>query len=90
MSAPKNNKKDSTVKTAAKQIFLLGLPYLMGFLGILCLSVCLAVIVRDKIESSPVMALFKAPELTDTGDRDMSQIVLPEGQLSLENFPKLG
>ncbi len=90
MSAPKNNKKDSTVKTAAKQIFLLGLPYLMGFLGILCLSVCLAVIVRDKIESSPFMALFKAPELTDTGDRDMSQIVLPEGQLSLENFPKLG
>lgn len=76
-------------ETAGKQIFLLALPYLMAFLGILCFSVCLAAIVRDKLEDSYLMALFNAPELSDTAPVTDSTPVLPEGQLSLENFPKL-
>ena len=87
MSARSQNKKDS--KTAAKQIFLLGLPYLMAFLGILCLSVCLSVIIREKLENSFLMALFNAPELSDTDTEKKTPIVIPDGQLSLDNFPKL-
>lgn len=70
MNSIQNNQ--ITAKKTAKQMFLLGLPYLLTFFALACFAFCASVLIRQATEKSFWNALFNAPELTDETDGEIA------------------
>lgn len=76
------------VKRIAKQIFLLGLPYLLTFLAVACFAFCGMALARHALENSFIMGFFNAPELTQGNDTsDLEQTVLSGDLHPLSDLP---
>lgn len=74
----------------AKQIFLLGLPYLLTFFAIVCFSYCGLSIARSALENSYLVGLFNAPGLNGgEDDSELEQVQLSGDLLPISALPKM-
>ncbi len=74
----------------AKQSFLLGLPYLLTFLAIVCFTYCGLSLARSALENSYIVSLFNAPELSEQGDdSELQQVQLSGNLLPISALPKM-
>ncbi len=78
------------VNGLAKQSFLLGLPFLLTFLAIVCFSYCGLSLARSALENSYVVSLFNAPELGgQEDDTELEQVHLSGNLLPISALPKM-
>lgn len=77
------------IKKTAKQMLLLGLPYLFTFFAVLCFAFCASVLIRQATEKSFWNALFRAPELIDDSEREIETTVLTGDVPPISDLPVL-